>query len=74
MTVHGAKGLEADIVILPDTTTIPEGSGRHGALLYTDNALVFPVPDAQAPTWCARRRRKPTRTRCTNIAGSSMSR
>ncbi len=49
MTVHGAKGLEADIVILPDTTTIPEGSGRHGALLYTDNALVFPVPDAQAP-------------------------
>ncbi|HWE05496.1 MAG TPA: 3'-5' exonuclease, partial [Rhizomicrobium sp.] len=49
MTVHGAKGLEADIVILPDTTTIPEGSGRHGVLLYTDNAVVFPVPDAQAP-------------------------
>ena len=24
MTVHGAKGLEADIVILPDTTGLPE--------------------------------------------------
>ena len=24
MTVHGAKGLEADIVILPDTTTLPD--------------------------------------------------
>ena len=49
MTVHGAKGLEADIVILPDTTTIPEGSGRQGALLYSEDAVVFPVPDAQAP-------------------------
>ena len=24
MTVHGAKGLEADIVILPDTTRLPQ--------------------------------------------------
>ena len=36
MTVHGAKGLEADIVILPDTTTLPGAPGkRKGALLYT---------------------------------------
>ena len=27
MTVHGAKGLEAPIVILPDTTTLPYGGG-----------------------------------------------
>ncbi len=49
MTVHGAKGLEADIVILPDTTTIPESAGRKGALLYTEDGVFFPLPDAQAP-------------------------
>jgi ATP-dependent helicase/nuclease subunit A len=49
MTVHGAKGLEADIVILPDTTTIPEGTGQHGNLLYTDKGPVFPVSDPIAP-------------------------
>jgi len=27
MTVHGAKGLQANIVILPDTCTMPKGSG-----------------------------------------------
>ena len=32
MTVHGAKGLEAPIVILPDTTTKPEG-GRTSPFL-----------------------------------------
>ena len=31
MTVHGAKGLEAPIVILPDTTT--RASAQGGALL-----------------------------------------
>ena len=30
MTVHGAKGLEADIVILPDTTTLPEPPCAQG--------------------------------------------
>ncbi len=29
MTVHGAKGLEAPIVILADTTTQPEGPAHH---------------------------------------------
>ena len=32
MTVHGAKGLEADIVILPDTTTLPDPPSRKGHL------------------------------------------
>ena len=49
MTVHGAKGLEADIVILPDTTTLPEAPGKRGALLYTDDGAVFPVAEAKAP-------------------------
>jgi ATP-dependent helicase/nuclease subunit A len=49
MTVHGAKGLEADIVILPDTTTIPEGASRHAALLYDDDTVFFPLADAEAP-------------------------
>ncbi len=49
MTVHGAKGLEADIVILPDTTTIPEGAARHAALLYDEDAVFFPMAEADAP-------------------------
>ncbi|MGH6879165.1 MAG: double-strand break repair helicase AddA, partial [Rhizomicrobium sp.] len=49
MTVHGAKGLEADIVILPDTTTIPEGASRHAALLYNEDTVFFPLADHEAP-------------------------
>jgi ATP-dependent helicase/nuclease subunit A len=49
MTVHGAKGLEADIVILPDTTAIPQGAGRHGALLYEGESAIFPLADTLAP-------------------------
>ena len=30
MTVHGAKGLEAPIVILADTMTPPQGRSRRG--------------------------------------------
>ena len=49
MTVHGAKGLEADIVILPDTTSLPEQPSRKGHLLYTDQGILFPLGDAAAP-------------------------
>ncbi len=50
MTVHGAKGLEADIVILPDTTSLPEAPGAKGTLLYTeDGGVVFPMAEAAAP-------------------------
>ena len=49
MTVHGAKGLEADIVVLPDTTTAPMSPGRRGVLLYTDDGVFFPLPSARAP-------------------------
>ena len=49
MTVHGAKGLEADIVILPDTTGIPSLSSDRGNLLYTDEGVLYPVADREAP-------------------------
>lgn len=49
MTVHGAKGLEADIVILPDTTTIPESAARRAALLYADDSVFFPLAEEDAP-------------------------
>jgi ATP-dependent helicase/nuclease subunit A len=43
MTVHGSKGLEADIVILPDTAGAPGGSRPRMEILYTDDGPVFPV-------------------------------
>jgi ATP-dependent helicase/nuclease subunit A len=49
MTVHGAKGLEADIVILPDTTSLPEPPSRKGHLLYDEDTVLFPLADDQAP-------------------------
>ena len=49
MTVHGAKGLEADIVILPDTTSQPEAPSRKGHLLYDENRVLFPLSDDEAP-------------------------
>jgi ATP-dependent helicase/nuclease subunit A len=49
MTVHGAKGLEADIVILPDTTSIPEIITNKGHLLYTEDGVLYPLSEADAP-------------------------
>ena len=48
MTVHGAKGLEADIVILPDTTTLPDPPSRKGHLLYDETDVLFPLAEAEA--------------------------
>jgi len=49
MTVHGAKGLEADIVILPDTTSMPEPPSRKGHLLYSEDGVLFPLSNEDAP-------------------------
>jgi ATP-dependent helicase/nuclease subunit A len=50
MTVHGSKGLEADIVILPDTTTLAQGAGRHGEFLFTPSGdVVFPMRKEDSP-------------------------
>ena len=49
MTVHGAKGLEADMVFLPDTTTLREPGAREGHLLYDGDAVLYPASGANAP-------------------------
>ena len=49
MTVHGAKGLEADIVILPDTTAVPSLATDRGNLLYTDDGVLYPMAEREAP-------------------------
>jgi ATP-dependent helicase/nuclease subunit A len=43
MTVHGAKGLEAKVVILPDTVQIPDHE-RRGNILFTENCALFGMP------------------------------
>lgn len=48
MTVHGAKGLEADIVFLPDTTSLPDPPGRRGELLFGENGVIFPIRQGDA--------------------------
>jgi ATP-dependent helicase/nuclease subunit A len=49
MTVHGAKGLEAPVVILADTTTAPRGS-------HPPTLLEIETPDASAcVVWAPRR-------------------
>ena len=40
MTVHGAKGLQAPIVILPDTMSVPR---KSPAILWPDDALPVPL-------------------------------
>jgi ATP-dependent helicase/nuclease subunit A len=59
MTVHGAKGLEANTVILADTTTKPGGPKDPPLLELPDGAMVWgtarandvgPMPDARTRT------------------------
>ncbi|MGD9617312.1 MAG: double-strand break repair helicase AddA [Alphaproteobacteria bacterium] len=45
LTVHGAKGLEAPVVFLPDTVQLPD---RHNGVLWTDGDGL--------PLWCPRGR------------------
>jgi ATP-dependent helicase/nuclease subunit A len=47
MTVHGAKGLQAPIVILPDTTTLPKADKK---LFWLD----VPQQEGKAPIFCPR--------------------
>jgi ATP-dependent helicase/nuclease subunit A len=48
MTVHGAKGLQAPFVILPDTTALPPD---EGSILWTED----PASHAEVPLWVPRR-------------------
>ncbi len=63
MTVHGAKGLQAPIVILPDTMSVPR---KSPAILWPDEDLPVPLwpprravedPESQAARQRANRRR-----------------
>ena len=68
MTVHGAKGLEAPIVILPDTTT--RATDRGGPLLDTADGGFLWAPrkaddcPASAAARAERERPRPTMSRC----------
>ncbi|MGI9412692.1 MAG: 3'-5' exonuclease, partial [Hyphomicrobiales bacterium] len=44
MTVHGAKGLEANIVFLPDTCTVPDRRHDPKIMLLPDSAGPRPLP------------------------------
>ncbi|MGE4045513.1 MAG: double-strand break repair helicase AddA [Acetobacteraceae bacterium] len=48
MTVHGAKGLQAPLVILPDTTALPPD---EGGILWADD----PATGIAVPLWSPRR-------------------
>ena len=48
MTVHGAKGLQAPLVILPDTTALPPDVG---SILWADD----PATGVTVPLWSPRR-------------------
>jgi ATP-dependent helicase/nuclease subunit A len=50
ITVHGAKGLQAPVVILPDTTTIPQSSPE---LLWKDDMLLWPPRRSHENAVCA---------------------
>jgi ATP-dependent helicase/nuclease subunit A len=63
MTVHGSKGLQAPIVIMPDTTGKPQPPARGGdRILWPDGSLAVPLwapraEDAPAAYTAARDRR-----------------
>jgi len=44
MTVHGAKGLESNIVILPDTTSVPDARKTNAVLGLGESASGFSIP------------------------------
>ena len=61
MTVHGAKGLQAEIVILPDTVRTP-GGGQESGLFWAEDRgggpevpLWVPATDMDAPATAALR-------------------
>ena len=51
MTVHGAKGLEANIVVLPDTCSVPDGRQDPAILFLSDGT----APNRDLPLWRIRK-------------------
>ncbi len=52
MTVHGAKGLEAPVVILPDTTGLPPDAGGLEFVEDPGTGAVFPLWQPRAELRC----------------------
>ena len=51
MTVHGSKGLQAPIVIIPDTTRLPN-TKRGEDILFDDKMAYFPLSSSQYDSIC----------------------
>ncbi|MEM8686969.1 MAG: double-strand break repair helicase AddA [Pseudomonadota bacterium] len=49
MTVHGAKGLESNIVILPDTTRVPDARKVSSILTFENHMPVWRLSSAHQP-------------------------
>ena len=65
MTVHGAKGLEANIVFLPDTCGMPDGR-NDPKLLWSDGPVplaLWPIRSVNDDPCCAAARETARRTR-----------
>ncbi len=58
MTVHGSKGLQAPIVILPDTTRIPQCKREAGILWNEDGLFFYPSSAADYEKNCDRLKEK----------------
>lgn len=53
MTVHGSKGLQAPIVILPDTTRIPQNK-REAEMLWDEELFFYPAGKNDYDETCCR--------------------
>lgn len=51
MTVHGSKGLQAPIVILPDTTRVPS-CNREAGILWDKDILLYPTQASDFNDYC----------------------
>ncbi|MGN6463241.1 MAG: double-strand break repair helicase AddA [Pseudolabrys sp.] len=72
MTVHGAKGLEAPVVFLPDTLSPPAGHPSRQPRLLT-LALASAVPDAPSPiVWAPRKDDDDTATAAARVAAQQL--
>jgi ATP-dependent helicase/nuclease subunit A len=62
MTVHGAKGLEAPIVVLADTTSIPDGRQER----------LIDLPGSEAFVWAGRKKLDSTPERAARAAADEL--
>ncbi|HEB78939.1 MAG TPA: double-strand break repair helicase AddA, partial [Rhodospirillales bacterium] len=51
LTVHGSKGLEANVVFLPDTLSMPD-KRLENSILWSENAALWPAEKSMEPEAC----------------------